>query len=63
MKRLIVGVSGASAAIYGIRLVEVLKETNVEAHLVITPVAKEIILMETDFTVEEVEAMANMPTT
>ncbi|MFB0536594.1 MAG: UbiX family flavin prenyltransferase [Anaerolineae bacterium] len=59
MKRLIVGISGASAAIYGIRLLEVLRERDVETHLVITPVAKEIILLETDFTVEEVEAMAN----
>jgi 4-hydroxy-3-polyprenylbenzoate decarboxylase len=58
MKRLIVGISGASAAIYGIRLLEVLREHDVETHLVITPVAKEIILLETDFTVEEVEAMA-----
>ena len=59
MKRLVVGISGASAAIYGIRLLEVLRERDVETHLVITPVAKEIILLETDFTVEEVEAMAN----
>jgi len=62
MKRLIVGVSGASAAIYAIRLLEVLKETNdepVETHLVISSAARKIILMETDFTVEEVEAMAN----
>jgi 4-hydroxy-3-polyprenylbenzoate decarboxylase len=58
MKRLIVGISGASAAIYGIRLLEVLREHDVETHLVITPVAKEIILLETDFTVEAVEAMA-----
>ena len=59
MKRLIVGMSGASAAIYGIRLLEVLKETDVETHLVISSAAKKIILLETDFEVEEVEAMAN----
>ena len=59
MKRLIVGISGASAVIYGIRLLEVLRETDVETHLVITSAAREIILLETDFTVEEVEAMAN----
>ena len=58
MKRLIVGISGASAAIYGIRLLEVLQETDVETHLVISAAAKKIILMETDFAVEEVEAMA-----
>lgn len=59
MKRLIVGISGASAAIYGIRLLEVLKETDVETHLVISSAARKIIRMETDFTVEEVEAMAD----
>ena len=59
MKRLIVGISGASAAIYGIRLLEVLKETDVETHLVITSAARKIILLETDLTVEEVEAMAD----
>jgi 4-hydroxy-3-polyprenylbenzoate decarboxylase len=59
MKRLIVGISGASAAIYGIRLLEVLKETDVETHLVISSAAERIILTETDFTVEEVEAMAD----
>ena len=59
MKRLIVGISGASAAIYGIRLLEVLSETDVETHLVITSAARKIILLETDFTVEEVEAMAD----
>jgi len=59
MKRLIVGISGASAAIYGIRLLEVLKETDVETHLVVTSAARKIILMETNFKVEEVEAMAD----
>ena len=59
MKKLIVGISGASAAIYGIRLLEVLKETDVETHLVVTSAARKIILMETNFKVEEVEAMAD----
>jgi len=59
MKRLIVGISGASAAIYGIRLLEVLQGTEVETHLVISSAARKIILMETDFTVEAVEAMAD----
>jgi 4-hydroxy-3-polyprenylbenzoate decarboxylase len=59
MKRLIVGISGASAAIYGIRLLEVLRETDVETHLVISSAAKKIILMETDFKVKEVEALAD----
>lgn len=59
MKRLVVGISGASATIYGIRLLEVLKETDVETHLVISAAAKKLILLETDFRVEEVETMAN----
>jgi 3-polyprenyl-4-hydroxybenzoate decarboxylase len=38
---------------------EVLREADVETHMVISSAAKKIILMETDFTVEEGEAMAD----
>lgn len=58
--RLIVGISGSTGAIYGIRLLEVLRETpGVEAHLIVTPPAKRTILEETDYTVKEVEALAH----
>ena len=60
MKRLVVGISGASGAIYGIRLLTVLQNTaGVETHLVLTAAARRTIPMETDFTVDRVEAMAD----
>jgi 4-hydroxy-3-polyprenylbenzoate decarboxylase len=60
MKRLVVGISGASGAIYGIRLLTVLQNTaGVETHLVLTPAARRTIPLETDFTVDRVEAMAD----
>ena len=59
-KRLIVGFSGATGVIYGIRLLEVLREVeDIETHLVLSNAARQTILMETDFTVEEVEALAD----
>jgi 4-hydroxy-3-polyprenylbenzoate decarboxylase len=58
MKRLVVGISGASAAIYGIRLLQALQDVKVESHLVITDPAREIIALETDYDVSEVEALA-----
>ena len=60
MKRLIVGISGASGAIYGIRLLQVLRGVSgVETHLVLSPSARRTILLETDPTVEHVEALAD----
>ena len=59
MKRLIVALSGASGVIYGIRLLEVLRHiTEVETHLVASNAAKRTILLETDYTVAQVEALA-----
>jgi flavin prenyltransferase len=60
MKRLIVGVSGASGVIYGIRLLEVLRGVaGVETHLVLSPAARRTVALETDFSVEQVEALAD----
>lgn len=60
MKRLIVGISGATGAIYGIRLLEVLAKSNVETHLVITEAAQKTILMETDWKLENVKSLAKV---
>ena len=60
MKRLIVGISGATGAIYGIRLLEVLSKSNLETHLVITEAAQKTILMETDWKVEKVKSLAKV---
>ncbi len=59
-KRLVVGMSGASGAIYGVRLLEVLRDVDgVETHLVMTPSAKRTLLLETDYTVEQVAELAD----
>jgi flavin prenyltransferase len=59
MKRIIVGISGATGAIYGIRLLQILRSvTALETHLVLSPAARRTILLETPYSVEEVEAMA-----
>lgn len=60
MKRLIVGLSGASGVIYGIRLLEVLAGVaEVETHLIMSNTAKQTILLETDYTIDKVAALAN----
>jgi 4-hydroxy-3-polyprenylbenzoate decarboxylase len=57
--RLVVGISGSSGAIYGIRLLEVLRKvSDLETHLVISAAGKRTILEETDYTVKDVEALA-----
>ena len=59
MKRIVIGISGASGAIYGIRLLQILRQIpTVETHLVLSSAAKRTIGMETNYTVEQVEAMA-----
>ncbi|MCC5793866.1 MAG: UbiX family flavin prenyltransferase [Chromatiales bacterium] len=58
--RLIVAISGASGAIYGIRLLEVLRQvSDVETHLVLSNGGKLNIALETDWTVKQVEALAD----
>jgi len=60
MKKLIVGISGATGAIYGIRLLEVLSKSDVETHLVITEAAQKTILMETSLKVGDVKSLAKV---
>jgi 4-hydroxy-3-polyprenylbenzoate decarboxylase len=60
MKRLVVGITGATGAIYGIRLLEFLSKTDVETHLVVSRSAEKTIRMETSWTLEQVKALANV---
>jgi 4-hydroxy-3-polyprenylbenzoate decarboxylase len=59
MRRLVVGISGSTGAIYGIRLLQILRGIpDVETHLIITGPAKRTIVQETEMAVREVEALA-----
>lgn len=61
VKRLVVGISGATGAVYGIRLLQVLKEVpEVETHLVISTASGQTILQETDYTLDDVKALADV---
>lgn len=56
--RLIVGVTGASGAVYGIKLLRVLKDKGIETHLVITKWGERTIKLETNMTIEDVKRLA-----
>lgn len=59
-KRLVLGISGASGAIYGIRLLETLRSLGVESHLVVSKAAEMTIGYETDRTPAAVKALADV---
>jgi 4-hydroxy-3-polyprenylbenzoate decarboxylase len=60
MKRLIVAITGASGALYGIRALEMLRSVaDVESHLVLTPSAQRTILHETSYRPDDVRALAD----
>jgi 4-hydroxy-3-polyprenylbenzoate decarboxylase len=58
--RFIVGVSGASGIIYAVRLLEVLRQKGAYTYLILSPAARENIVLETEFDVEYVESLANV---
>jgi flavin prenyltransferase len=57
-RRLIVGISGASGIVYGVRILQALQHSDIETHLVMSDSARLTLTAETDFTHKEVEAMA-----
>lgn len=57
-KRLVIGISGASGVIYGVRLLQALQEFPVETHLVMTRTAEVTLAHETLLKVAEVQALA-----
>ena len=60
LKRLVVGITGATGSIYGIRLLEVLRgNADVQTHLVISSPGKRTIVEETRYSVGDVEALAH----
>jgi 4-hydroxy-3-polyprenylbenzoate decarboxylase len=58
-QRIIVGITGASGVIYGIRALEMLRAANVETHLVMSKSAELTMHFETDYTLEQVHALAS----
>lgn len=58
-KRIVVGISGASGVIYGIRILTLLKDSEYETHLIISEAGKTNIAIETGYTPEAVAAMAS----
>jgi 4-hydroxy-3-polyprenylbenzoate decarboxylase len=59
-QRLVIGITGASGVILGIRLLEVLSPTPIETHLIISPAARVTITQETDWKVSDVLALADV---
>lgn len=59
-RRLVVGITGASGAILGIRLLEALREVQVETHLVISAAGQATIAQETEWKLNEVQALAEV---
>ncbi|KEY60076.1 UbiX family flavin prenyltransferase [Serratia sp. DD3] len=61
MKKLIVGISGASGVIYGVRLLQVLRSVEgVETHLVMSQAARQTLALETSLNLRDVQALADV---
>jgi 4-hydroxy-3-polyprenylbenzoate decarboxylase len=59
-KRIVIGITGASGVIYGIRLLEILRELGVGTHLVMSQAARITLAMESDLKADDVEALADV---
>ncbi|MDQ7246450.1 UbiX family flavin prenyltransferase [Dongia sedimenti] len=57
--RLVIGISGASGVVYGIRLLELLKPTIIETHLIVSRTAEQTLAYETDKKLKDVRALAD----
>ncbi|KTC94347.1 UbiX family flavin prenyltransferase [Legionella erythra] len=58
-ERIIIGISGASGIIYGIRLLEILRQLSVETHLIVTKAAQQTRHYETAYTASDLEQLAS----
>ncbi|MFH8135162.1 UbiX family flavin prenyltransferase [Pantoea osteomyelitidis] len=61
MKRLIIGISGASGVIYGVRMLQVLQNVaEVETHLVMSQAARQTLALESDYSLRDVQTLADV---
>ena len=60
MRRLIIGMTGSTGAIFGVRMLEALKGTDIESHLIISKWAQRTLEHETRYTVEQVRGLASV---
>jgi len=59
-RRLVIGISGASGAIYGVRMLEMLKKTDIETHLVISKSAEMTLVYETSYKPKDIRELASV---
>lgn len=59
-RRLVIGISGASGTIYGIRMLELLQGTDVETHLVMSKSAEMTLAYETDYKTKDIRSLARV---
>ena len=59
-RRLIIGISGASGTVYGIRMLELLRDTDIETHLVMSKSAEMTLAYETDLTGKDIRPLAKV---
>ena len=57
--KLVIGITGSTGAIYGIRILETLKKLKIETHLIMSKWAEKCILMETDYSIDDVKSTAS----
>src|SRR5438067_9279166 len=60
MRRLVIGITGSTGAIFGVRMLEALKDSDVESHLIISKWAQRTLEHETRYTVEQVRGLATV---
>ena len=59
MQRMIVGITGASGTIYGVRVLEALRALGIESHLVVSKAADQTRALETDWSADDLRALAD----
>ena len=58
-RRLIVGITGATGIVYGVRLLEILQDTDVETHLVLSAWGRRTLIYETSYSIDQVQRLAS----